>query len=147
MPSFHHGLISRSSSTTLSASHPQDVRDGTSEDMAIAQELLNKLRMPRSQTSLTGFLSGPQGLQIPHSQLEYEMLQYDGLKEERKSRRAFQTSNTWTSSSGEVLSDYDEIEDRTLFVAEYNRLSQKVRFSVKRSCLMLTVRNSMAFRQ
>lgn len=53
---------------------------------------------------------------------------FDGLKDERKSRRA-RTSNTWTTSDGEVLSDHDEIEDRTLFIAEYNRLSQKVGFS------------------
>ena len=140
MPSFHHGLISRSSSATLSASHPPDVLDGTFEDMAIAQELLNQPRIPRRQTSLTGFLGNPQGLQIPHSQVEY-----DGSKDEKRSRWALQTSNTWTSSSGEVLSDHDEIEDRILFVAEYNRLSQKVRLSTMRSCLMLTFRDSMAF--
>jgi hypothetical protein len=137
MPSFHHGLISRSSSATLSVSHPQEIRDGSFEDMAIAQELLNQPRISRSQTTLTGFLSDPQGLQQSHSQIEY-----DGSKDGKRSRRALRTSNTWTSSSGEVLSDHDEIEDRTLFVAEYNRLAQKVRFLARRCELVLTLNNS-----
>jgi len=138
MPSFHHGLISRSSSATLSASHPQEIRDGSFEDMAIAQELLNQPRILRSQTTLTGFLSGPQGLQIAHSQVEY-----DGLKDEKHSRQAMRTSNTWTSSSGEVLSDHDEIDDRTLFVGEYNRLALKVRPPLGRCEMALTLINSM----
>ena len=42
--------------------------------------------------------------------------------------RAIQGSNTWTSSSGEILSDKDDIEDRTFFVLEYNRLGTKVSY-------------------
>jgi hypothetical protein len=42
------------------------------------------------------------------------------------SRRAIQSSNTWTSSSGEILLEHDDIEDRSLFVEEYNRLAKKV---------------------
>lgn len=135
MPSFHHGLISRSSSATLSASRPQDiVFDGTFEDMVIAQELLNQPRVLQRQTSLAGIFSNSLELQIPHNQLEY-----DGSNEEKRSRRALQSSNTWTTSSGgEMLSDHDEIEDRTLFVAEYNRIAQKVRFSTICSCCILT---------
>lgn len=44
---------------------------------------------------------------------------------------AFRSSATWTSSSGDLamFSDTDEIEDRTRFVLEYNRLAKKVRVS------------------
>lgn len=39
------------------------------------------------------------------------------------------SSGTWTTSSGELglLSDTDEVKDRTVFVHEYNRLARKVR--------------------
>ena len=38
------------------------------------------------------------------------------------------SSGTWTTSSGELglLSNADEIEDRDVFVQEYNRLAKKV---------------------
>ncbi|KLU88751.1 hypothetical protein MAPG_07735 [Magnaporthiopsis poae ATCC 64411] len=43
------------------------------------------------------------------------------------SRRRERSSNTWTSSSADMalLSDTDEVEDRTWFVEEYNRLASK----------------------
>lgn len=38
------------------------------------------------------------------------------------------SSRTWTSSSGEfgVLSDTDEVDNREVFIVEYNRLANKV---------------------
>ena len=38
------------------------------------------------------------------------------------------SSNTWTTSSGELgqMSDTDELEDRTVYAQEYNRLAKKV---------------------
>ncbi|PHH93358.1 hypothetical protein CDD83_5912 [Cordyceps sp. RAO-2017] len=38
------------------------------------------------------------------------------------------SSGTWTTSSGELglLGDTDEVEDRSVFVHEYNRLAKKV---------------------
>lgn len=40
----------------------------------------------------------------------------------------FESSNNWTMSGGELglVSDTDEIEDRALWVEEYNRLAKKV---------------------
>lgn len=45
-------------------------------------------------------------------------------------RRQMRSSKTWTTSSGEqgLMSDTDELEDRALFVQEYNRLARKVLF-------------------
>lgn len=42
--------------------------------------------------------------------------------------RQMHSSRTWTTSSGELglMSDTDELEDRILFVQEYNRLAKKV---------------------
>lgn len=45
---------------------------------------------------------------------------------ENEHRRQINSSNTWTSSSGDMLSDQDDIEDRTPFIQEYNRLARKV---------------------
>lgn len=42
-----------------------------------------------------------------------------------------QSSETWTSTSGDIVSDTDEIENRDAFVDEYNRLARKV-------CLLLS---------
>ncbi|KAL8371805.1 hypothetical protein RB595_001550 [Gaeumannomyces hyphopodioides] len=43
------------------------------------------------------------------------------------SRRRERSSNTWTSSSADMalLSDTDDVDDRTCFVEEYNRLASK----------------------
>ncbi|KAK1718568.1 hypothetical protein BDP67DRAFT_368779, partial [Colletotrichum lupini] len=42
--------------------------------------------------------------------------------------RALPSSATWTSSVGDLalLSDTDEIQDRRIFVQDYNRLAKKV---------------------
>ena len=49
-----------------------------------------------------------------------------GLKDDGRRRRMIQSSNTWTASSGEVFSEQDDVEDRTFFTLEYNRLATKV---------------------
>jgi hypothetical protein len=47
--------------------------------------------------------------------------------DEHQGRYARYSSNTWTDSSGGVLSDVDDVEDRSEYVEEYNRLAKKVR--------------------
>lgn len=44
-----------------------------------------------------------------------------------KTSSGIQSSATWTSNSGDlgILSDTDEVGDRTQFVEEYNRLARK----------------------
>lgn len=41
-------------------------------------------------------------------------------------RMAVQSSNTWTSSSGDAFSDHDHLENRTEFLDEFNWLAKKV---------------------
>lgn len=43
-----------------------------------------------------------------------------------KQQRHIQSSGTWTSLSREAWSDRDEVEDREVFIEEYNRLAKKV---------------------
>ncbi|KAK1981734.1 hypothetical protein LZ30DRAFT_555879, partial [Colletotrichum cereale] len=47
---------------------------------------------------------------------------------ERRRGRVLPSSATWTSSIGDLamLSDTDEIQDRRMFIHEYNRLAKKV---------------------
>lgn len=53
-----------------------------------------------------------------------------GLPPASDRRRGNGSSATWTTSSGEmgIFSETDEVEDRSPFVDEYNRLAKKVRF-------------------
>lgn len=45
----------------------------------------------------------------------------------KKTSSGLQSSATWTSNSGDLMSDTDEIANRDDFVEEYNRLAKKVR--------------------
>lgn len=56
---------------------------------------------------------------LPASSTFHSLLQKD---------RLLFSSHTWTSSSGDLglLKDADEVEDRAVFVQEYNRLAKKV---------------------
>jgi hypothetical protein len=51
-----------------------------------------------------------------------------GVAISERGRQAHRSSDTWTSSSGDlgILSDTDDIDDRADFIQEYNRLAQKV---------------------
>jgi hypothetical protein len=53
------------------------------------------------------------------------------LAERRQQHRSVQSSGTYTTLSKEACSEQDEIDDREIFVIEYNRLAKKVsdRFS------------------
>lgn len=128
------GLISRSSSAALSMAQQPTIFD----DMNIAAGLLTEPKDPRHRSSFTGIsfvgLDGSDNLpQRSDGQL--------GGHHEGRSRRAVRTSNTWTSSSGDVLSDLDDVDDRTVFVQEYNRLARKVqilRAQVDESTLLIS---------
>jgi hypothetical protein len=124
MQSFHHGLISRSSSASLSMAERSNVLDSTSDDLTIAQGLLNNSRNLGRQTSLTDV---PASLQVHGgSILQDESSGSLTAAPAEGSRRRVHTSNTWTSSSGEILSEQDEVNDRSEFIHEYNYLANKV---------------------
>lgn len=36
------------------------------------------------------------------------------------------TSNTWTSSEGELPSELDAVDDRIVFISEFNRIAERV---------------------
>jgi hypothetical protein len=99
----------------------QSTVDGTPDDINIARELLTRPHVPHRETSPSGTSWGRQSLQDLHMRNGF-----NGSIGGSRSRRAIQTSNTWTSSSGEVLSEHGDIEDRSLFVDEYNSLAKKV---------------------
>ena len=120
-----HGVISRPSSITLSlAERPAYVPAGSSDDLVITQSLLDG---PRNLSKRTSF-----------HEIPVEVLNFNGPAAQDESsdsesaapragrnRRRFGTSNTWTSSSAEIPSEQDEIDDRLAFVQEYNRLAKK----------------------
>jgi hypothetical protein len=119
MRSFSHGLTSRSSSAALSAPKQSNIQDGISDDMTIAQGLLNNSKLQRA-SSFTSTSIGPH---IPDNATgPTESSEPNDLG---RRRDAIRSSRTWTSSSGDVPT-YDDIEDRRAFVNEYNRLAKKV---------------------
>ena len=141
--------ISRPSSAALSLAPHLDLEfpDSLLNDVTIAHRLLTK-RSKGSQriTSLTNSASAylhVAGWDGPSEESE----PFEGTQTGHRSRREAQTSNTWTSSSGEVFSEQDEVEDRTDFVQEYNRLANKVLFTPMTSLSLLTSWISMGFGQ
>jgi len=124
MPSHNHGLSSRASSATLSVRqqqlNPINGLDGHGIDRSIAQSLLDGPRIPERHNSL----------KTVHAT---ETSNSSESNNDESRRGAIRTSNTWTSSSRDGLTDVDEIEDRTYFVDEYNRLAEKV---WRNSCIM-----------
>ncbi len=107
MPLSGVGLIPRSSSAALSLAPHLDVEfpESLLDDVTIAHKLLAK----RSKGSQRGTSISNSSVAQPND------TEWNGQSEEsdafedthngRKSRRENQTSNTWTSSSGEILSD------------------------------------------
>ncbi len=101
MQSYYGHDMEESSSASLAASSRQTpVRDAPSTTLPLS---LTRAPVPGSLTSAS--------LAVPRAY-------------SRKGR----SSATWTTSSGDpdTLSDADELEDRDLFVEEYNRLAKKV---------------------
>jgi hypothetical protein len=121
MQSANHEVSPRSYSTKLSMA-PQSSEFGPIyDDMTIAAGLLNNSKIPHRTSSFTG----TQDLVRSTGQFRSAGELTDASAAGR-SRRAVRTSNTWTSSDGGVLSDQDEVDDRTVFVQEFNRLARKV---------------------
>ena len=121
MQSANKDVSPRSYSTKILMAPQSNLRGPIYDDMTIAEGLLNNSKVPHRTSSFTG----AQGLARSTSQIRSSMAITDASVR-GISRRAGRTSNTWTSSDGEVLSDHDEVDDRTVFVQEFNRLARKV---------------------
>jgi len=127
MPPSTHGLTSRSSSAALSLAQQLDFSGTATDDVNIAHGLLAKRSKILLQVESTIESSATHPDSALCNGLSDEAETLGEVQNALKSRRsAMQTSNTWTSSSGDVLSDHEENEDRTAFVEEYNRLAKKV---------------------
>jgi hypothetical protein len=118
-------FISARSSSVTALAQPQDPYDVIDDDRFIARELLNlaphdKHSLSRESISLQGF---------DGSQPQRSDVLRDDCKNGRLQRTA-RTSNTWTSSDGDIPSDQDEIDDRIVFIEEYNRLAIKVMLQI-----------------
>jgi hypothetical protein len=90
-------------------------------DMAIAEGLLNNSKVPQRTSSFTG----TQGLERSPGKFRSSAA-LTNASGGSFTRRAIRTSNTWTSSDGDVLSDQDEVDDRAVLIQEFNRLARKV---------------------
>jgi hypothetical protein len=121
MQSANNDLSHRSYSTKLSMATQSDLRAPVYDDMTIAEGLLNNSKVPHRTSSFTGTHRLSHSTGQFRSSVALTEASAGGI-----SRRAGRTSNTWTSSDGDVLSDQDEVDDRTVFLQEFNRLARKV---------------------
>jgi len=121
MQSTNNDVSPRSYSTRLSMAPQSDVVGPIYDDMTIAEGLLNNSKVPYRSSSFTGTQGFARSNGKFASSAAFTDASAGGI-----SRRALRTSNTWTSSSGDILSDQDEVDDRTIFVQEFNRLARKV---------------------
>jgi hypothetical protein len=117
----NNDLSPRSYSTKLSMAPQFDLLSPIYDDMTIAEGLLNNSKVPHRTSSFTG----TQGLVRSTGQFRSSGALADASAN-GNSRHVVRTSNTWTSSDGEILSDCDEVDDRTVFIQEFNRLARKV---------------------
>jgi hypothetical protein len=96
--------------------------DILSDDMSITRGLLGRPDIPpRRRTSFTSTTRSAHTHDVSN-----DLDDSTSIKDDGRRRRVIQSSNTWTTSSGEILSDKDDMEDRTFFILEYNRLATKV---------------------
>jgi hypothetical protein len=121
MQSTNTDVSPRSYLTKLSMAPQSDAPGPIYDDITIAEGLLNNSKVPHRSSSFTGI----QGFTRSNGKFGSSAALTEASTADI-SRRAVRTSNTWTSSSGDIVSDQDEIEDRTLFVQEFNRLAKKV---------------------
>ena len=134
-----HALILQLSSLAFTMAQQPDIiesmHDGLSDAVSIAQSLLGRPNVPSwRRTSFTSTTRSGHIREISNDY--YESI---GIREEGRRRRMIQTSNTWTNSSGEIFSEKDDVEDRTFFILEYNRLATKVCTQVTTYSITLTV--------
>lgn len=122
----HMDLSASNSLNNLTMAHRLDIVDYMPDDINIAQGLLSRPRIPSRGASFMGSTT----LRLADALWDgpTDGPEDNGGEEER--RRQMHSSNTWTSSSADVLSDQDDIEDRTPFIQEYNRLARKVSYTL-----------------
>jgi hypothetical protein len=121
MQSANNDLSPRSYPTKLSMATHSELRAPVHDDLTIVEGLLNKSKVPNRTSSFTGTQVLSHSTGRFRSSVALTETSVGGV-----SRRAGRTSNTWTSSDGDVLSEKDEVDNRTVFFQEFNRLAKKV---------------------
>ncbi|KAF7933073.1 uncharacterized protein EAE97_008840 [Botrytis byssoidea] len=118
-------LNSRASSATLSLRRQQDVATLFADDSSITQNLLRGQVIPMRRTSIRALPSDPNiSLALAGDGPSIADEPSDVVQRPRI-RRGLCSSNTWTSSSAEGESENDDLDDRTHFIEEFNRLADK----------------------
>ena len=117
---------------------------GNCDDISIAQGLMGGPKIPQRKYSFTRItyqqVDTPQTCDTyhdtPQSRNTHQQIDTSQNRTDSSdfignewSRQELQSSNTWTSSSGDAMSDHVDIDDRSEYVLEYNRVAQKVSFN------------------
>jgi len=119
-------VSSRSLNNITTAQNPEPPdRRPSDGDIDIAQGLLVGPRIPTRKYSLSQFVVGNNSRTLTCGSMDDKSASFESM-DELPHQYVIHTSNTWTSSSGEAPSDRDEIDLRSKFLDEYNRLANKV---------------------
>jgi hypothetical protein len=128
MQSNTYGPMSHSSSTTASLHEPAVSATTQTDDFTVLHRFRNK----------TEFLGKRLTFHEPlFNDIVSHRLPAEGEKplptHSNNLRRRSNTSITWTSSDGEITAREDEIDDRSCYIDEYNRLARKVSIIYRKS--------------
>ncbi|KAF7881650.1 uncharacterized protein EAF02_006338 [Botrytis sinoallii] len=118
-------LNSRASSATLSLRRQQDVATLFADDSSIAQNLLRGQVIPIRRASIRALPSDPNISSVLAGDGPSIADEPSDVVQQPRIRRGLCSSNTWTSSSAGGESENDDLDDRTHFIEEFNRLADK----------------------
>ncbi|KAF7959619.1 hypothetical protein EAE96_001235 [Botrytis aclada] len=118
-------LNSRASSATLSLRRQQDVANLFADDSSIARNLLRGQVIPIRRTSTRALPLDPNISLVLAEDGPPIVDEPSDVVQRPKIRRGLCSSNTWTSSSAGGESENDDLDDRTQFIEEFNRLADK----------------------
>lgn len=138
-------LNSRASSATLSLRRQQDVATLFADDSSITQNLLRGQVIPMRRTSIRALPSDPNISLALAGEGPSIADEPSDVVQRPRIRRGLCSSNTWTSSSAEGESENDDLDDRTHFIEEFNRLADKVCKKIDLACRRKLMVNSMAY--
>lgn len=120
-------VSSRSFNSITTATQDPNLTDKrpSDGDINIAQGLLIAPRIPTRKYSIGRYLLGTHGKFFTPGAMDERSPSFESA-DDFTHQSVIQTSNTWTSSSGEALSDHDDIDDRSGYLKEFNHLANKV---------------------
>jgi len=120
-------IVSSRSLSNITAAQKLECADRlpSDGDIDIAQGLLICPRIPTRKYPVSQFVEKNNVIPSTSDTMDDNCANLEST-DELPQQQVIHTSNAWTSSSGDALSDLDDLDKRSEFLDEYNRLANKV---------------------